>query len=340
MKLKDIGEFGLIEKLSRGCLIRPENIIKAIGDDAAVFLTEPGSATLVTTDLLVERIHFLRNATKGYSLGHKSLAVNLSDIAAMGGTPKEVFISIAIPEDCPIEFIEDMYDGIKTLAAKYKVNVLGGDTTGSKTDLIINVAVTGSALKEEVLLRSNAKPGDMIACTGFPGESRAGLHLILEDLIPDSDSDSEWLKHLFNAHVLPEPHIHEGRFLAKRTGVHGCIDVSDGLSSDLGHILKESNVGAKLYAQRIPISSQLQSFCQKFNFQPVEYALSGGEDYFLLCTISKGEAEEIAEDFMKKFNQSLHIIGEITDSGNLILVEFDGKEKEIYSTGWDHFNKG
>ncbi|MCP4682350.1 MAG: thiamine-phosphate kinase [Desulfobacterales bacterium] len=336
MKLKDIGEFGLIEKISRGCLIRPENIIKAIGDDAAVFLTEPGTATLVTTDLLVERVHFLRNVASGFSLGHKSLAVNLSDIAAMGGTAKEVFVSIAIPNDCPIKYIEDLYDGIKTLAARYEVNVLGGDTTGSKTDLIINIAVTGSVLKEEVLLRSSAKPGDMIACTGFPGESRAGLHLILEDL----PTDSEPQKHLFNAHVMPEPHLHEGRFLSKSPGIHACIDVSDGLSSDIRHILKESGVGAKLYTQQIPISSELQHFCRKFDFQPVEYALSGGEDYFLLCTMSKQEAEKIAEDFMKEFNRSLHIVGEISDSGNLTLTEPNGEEKVIISTGWDHFEKG
>jgi len=336
MKLKDIGEFGLIEKISRGCLVRPENIIKAIGDDAAVFVTDPGTATLVTTDLLVERVHFLRDAASGVALGHKSLAVNLSDIAAMGGTAKDAFVSIAIPDDCPIEFIEDLYEGIKTLAARYQVNILGGDTTGSKTDLIINVAVTGSVSAEEVLLRSHAKPGDMIACTGFPGESKAGLYLVLNNLVSDSDD----LKHLLNAHVLPEPHLHEGRFLSERGGVRAAIDVSDGLTSDLGHILKESNVGAILHAEKIPISPQLKSFCNKFGVDPLDHALSGGEDYFLICTLSQESAEEIAEDFIKAFGRPLHIIGEINNSGKLTLGGPNGREKEILSTGWDHFKKG
>ena len=335
MKLKDIGEFGLIEKISRGCLIRPDNIIKAIGDDAAVFLTEPGTATLVTTDLLVERVHFLRDAVSGAVLGHKSLAINLSDIAAMGGIAKEAFVSIAIPEDCPIDFIEDLYEGIKSLAAKYEVNVLGGDTTSSKIDLIINVAVTGSALKEEVLLRGNAKPGDTIACTGYPGESKAGLHLILNNQPTDSDA----LKHLFNAHVLPEPHLHEGRFLSKRPEVHAGIDVSDGLTSDLGHILKESGVGAKLNTEKIPISSQLQSFCKANDFNPIDYALAGGEDYFLICTLTAESSGEIAQDFEKTFGRPLHIIGEITDSKRMTLEGADGQEKEIFSTGWDHFKR-
>jgi thiamine-monophosphate kinase len=336
MRLKEIGEFGLIEKISRGCLISRQNIFKAIGDDAAVFQTDPGTLTLVTTDLLVERVHFLRNATSGFNLGYKSLAVNLSDIAAMGGVAKEAFVSIAIPDDCSIEFIEEIYDGIKNLAAKYNVNVLGGDTTGSRIDLIINIAVTGSVSKEEVLLRSGAKPGDRIACTGFPGESRAGLYLILEDIPHETDT----LKHLFNMHILPEPHLHEGRFLSKSAGVHACIDVSDGLSSDLGHILKESKVGARLYAEKIPISEQLQSFCQRSDFLPVEYALAGGEDYFLICTIAKREAEKVADDFKKEFNRPLHIIGEINDSNKLTLVESDGDEREVSPSGWDHFKEG
>lgn len=333
MKLKDIGEFGLIDIISKGCLIRPDNVIKGIGDDAAVFVTEPGTVTLVTTDLLVERVHFLRDAVSGFALGHKSLAVNLSDIAAMGGIAKEAFVSIAIPEDCPIDFIEDLYEGIKSLAAKYEVNVLGGDTTRSMTDLIINVAVTGSALKEQVLLRSKAEPGDVIACTGYPGESKAGLHLILNNLQPDSNV----LEHLFNAHVLPEPHLKEGRFLSQRFEVHAGIDVSDGLTSDLLHILEESGVGAKLYTEKIPISIQLQSFCKTNGFNPIDYALSGGEDYFLICTLAAERADEIARDFLKTFDKPLHIIGAITESKGLKLEDPDGQATEISSTGWDHF---
>src|SRR5210317_424431 len=138
MTLKEIGEFGFIKKISRGCLIRPDNIIKAIGDDAAAFTTAADQLSLITTDLLVERVHFLRASISGFDLGYKSLAVNLSDIAAMGGTARESFVSIAIPQDCPLDYLEAIYDGMKDLATKFDVNILGGDTTSSKIDLIIN----------------------------------------------------------------------------------------------------------------------------------------------------------------------------------------------------------
>lgn len=336
MKLKDIGEFGLIEKITPGCLIRPDNVIKAIGDDAAVFTTEQNAVTLVTTDLLVERVHFLRDAASGVSLGHKALAVNLSDIAAMGGDAKEAFVSIAIPEDCPVDYIEDLYTGMKALAEKYEVNILGGDTTHSKTDLIINVAVTGSVSENEVLLRSDARPGDLIVCTGVPGESKAGLHLILNDQPIDSDA----FKHLIDVHVLPEPHLHEGRFLAKRPGTHACIDMSDGLTSDLGHILKQSGVGARLSAQKLPASKSLKIFCEAFDFDPIDYALSGGEDYILISTLSPDSVESTAGDFKQAFNRPLYVIGIITESTGMILEGADGQVKEIFSTGWDHFKKG
>ena len=140
MKLKDIGEFGFIDRIRNGCLIRPDGVVQAIGDDAAAFELAEGELTLVTTDLLVERVHFLRDATTGFNLGYKALAVNLSDIAAMGGTAREAFISIAVPADCDLAFLEDLYKGMRHLATQYDVNLLGGDTTSSKTDLVINRA--------------------------------------------------------------------------------------------------------------------------------------------------------------------------------------------------------
>ena len=286
MTLKDIGEFGFIKKISRGCLLRPESIIKAIGDDAAAFTTDPTQVSLITTDLLVERIHFLRNRISGFDLGYKSLAVNLSDIAAMGGTARESFVSIAIPEDCPLEYLEALYDGMKDLAARFDVNILGGDTTRSKIDLIINVVVHGTVAREEMLCRDAAEPGDVIFSTGYLGDSRAGLHLVLNDIPADSDA---W-RNLLRAHRVPEPHLLEGRFLARQPGVKAAIDTSDGLSSDLGHIAEESGVGAVLYADKIPVSGDLKLFCRRFDFDPTAYALAGGEDYTLLCTVSPENA--------------------------------------------------
>ena len=335
MTLKDIGEFGFIKKISRGCLIRPQNIVKAIGDDAAAFRADPDRLALITTDLLVERIHFLRKAISGFDLGFKSLAVNLSDIAAMGGSAREAFVSIAIPPDCPIGYLEDIYDGMKHLAARFDVNILGGDTTSSKIDLIINVVVHGSVAESEMLCRDAACPGDIIFSTGFLGDSKAGLHLILNNIAADTDVKKSLLK----AHLLPEPHLQEGRFLAQQKAVHAAIDTSDGLSSDLAHIAKESGVGARLYADKIPVSHNLKTFCDQFDFNPVEYALSGGEDYTLLCTAAPDEVDEVAADFQKQFKRPFFQMGEITDTQQMELVGPDGGTQSISPSGWDHFKE-
>jgi len=336
MSLKEIGEFGFIKKISRGCLIRPERIIKAIGDDAAAFTTDPAEIALITTDLLVERVHFLRNTMTGFDLGYKSMAVNLSDIAAMGGTAREAFVSLAVPADCSLSYLEAVYEGMKALAARFDVNILGGDTTTSKIDLIINVVVYGTVAREEMLCRDAAEPGDMIYSTGCLGDSRAGLHLILNNIAADTDQ----LQNLLRAHLRPEPHLTEGRFLARQPAVKAAIDTSDGLSSDLGHIAEESGVGATLYYENIPVSRDLEAFCGQFGFDPVEYALAGGEDYTLLCTISPAEAEGIAAAFESEFKRPLFNVGEITAAKKMQLVYPDGSAREIAKTGWDHFRTG
>ncbi len=333
MNLKDIGEFGFIEKIACGCLIRPQNILKAIGDDAAAFTMSSDEVILLTTDMLVERVHFLKHATSGFNLGYKALSVNLSDIAAMGGTAKEAFVSIAVPGNCRAEYLEDLYKGMKTLAREFDVNILGGDTTGSKTDLILNISVIGSVPKNEILYRDTAQPGDIIFSTGCLGDSKAGLYLILNNI----SADSEELKSLFDAHVLPKPYLREGRFLASQGGVCSAIDVSDGLSSDLGHILKQSRVGACLYADKIPVSENLRRFCRQFGFNPLEYALSGGEDYTLAGTLSPDMAEQIARDYLSAFEQPLYLIGEITDSGKTEMIFPDGRSNVMKASGWDHF---
>lgn len=333
MKLKQIGEFGFINKISRGCLIRPDNIIRAIGDDAAAFTVASDQVSLITTDLLVERIHFIRRSISGFDLGYKALAVNLSDIAAMGGKAREAFVSIGIPLKCPLDYLEAVYDGMKHLAAKFDVNILGGDTTRSEVDLIINVVVHGTAAKNRLLRRDAAQPGDIIFSTGYLGDSKAGLHLILNNLPVESSE----MQALYRTHVLPEPHLREGRFLADQSGIRAAIDISDGLSSDLGHIAEQSALGAVIYASEIPVSGPLQKFCDIFGFDPLEYALSGGEDYTLLCTVASEKAEEIAQKFQNEFNRPLYRIGKTTAAGRLEIIYRDGTSKPISPRGWDHF---
>jgi thiamine-monophosphate kinase len=331
MKLKDIGEFGFIERIRPDCIVRPEHIVKAIGDDAAVFKTESDRLMLLTTDMLVERVHFIRKATSPFNLGRKSLAVNLSDIAAMGGSASDAFVNIAVPDTVDLDFLEEVYRGIKHSAAEFAVNILGGDTTGSRKDLVINVAVIGYVAADEVLLRSGAKIGDVVFSTGYLGNSRAGLHLL------QNASERDGLEELVQAHCLPRPHLNEGRFLATQPQVHAAIDVSDGLSSDLGHIIRESAAGARIYGDRLPISDHLKTFCSRFGYDPIQYALAGGEDYTLLCTVDPRHAEAIAADFRQQFDRPLFALGEITDSGRIEWVDAAGGIHPIESTGWNHF---
>jgi thiamine-monophosphate kinase len=193
--------------------------------------------------------------------------------------------------------------------------------------------VQGTVLKEELLCRDAARPGDVIFSTGFLGDSKAGLHLILNEI----DADNETLEALLKAHLVPEPHLREGRFLARRSGVNAAIDTSDGLSSDIAHIVEESRVGARLFADKIPVSQNLKDFCTRLDFRPLEFALSGGEDYTLLCTISPHSADKIAKAFQKEFKRPLFPIGEIIDQKKIELVYPDGRTKPITPTGWDHF---
>lgn len=335
MRLKDIGEFGFIRRIRRGCLTRPEGVIRGIGDDAAAFRSDGRLVSLVTTDLLVERVHFLREAISGYDLGRKSLAVNLSDIAAMGGTAREAFVSIAVPDGCELAYLEDFYQGMQDLARTYAVNILGGDTTFSRSDLVINVAVYGVVAENEMLTRAAARPGDVIFCTGWLGDSRAGLHLLLEA----ADVDAPELQALLAAHRRPEPHLREGRLLASLPGVRAAIDVSDGLSSDLGHIVAESRVGARIYAAKLPVSDRLQFFCRRFGRSPLDYALTGGEDYVLLLTAAAESADPLARAFQAAFDRPLYAIGEITTTTRMELVDAAGNIAPLASTGWDHFKR-
>lgn len=331
--LKEIGEFGFINRISTGCIVRPEHVKNPIGDDAAAYETVPGELSLVTTDLLVERVHFLRNAISGDDLGHKAMAVNLSDIAAMGGTARDAFISLAIPEDCDLDYLEAIYDGMKALGRRYNVNILGGDTTGSKADLMISITVIGSVAEAEMLRRDGARPGDVIMTTGPLGGSRAGLHMILNNI----DANTDGLRALLAAHVRPDPHLAEGRFLARRPGVHSAIDISDGLTADLGHILERSGVGARLSAPRLPLSDELKAFCAEFGCDPLEFALSGGEDYVLLFTAGRAAAETVASQFQSAFGRAPTEIGEITETGIIEIDHPDGSTETVSPSGWDHF---
>jgi len=332
MKLDEIGEFGFIDRIAPLGNIRSEGVVKGIGDDCAVIALDGPDYLLVTTDLIVERVHFLKDWGTPEQIGAKALAANLSDIAACGGIPRDAFISIAVPRDVDVEWLDALYQGMSDLARTHRVNLLGGDTTASRHDLVINIALTGLVRPEEVLLRHTAHAGDVIVLTGPTGESGAGCEILLGNLHTAEQIASS----LIRAHLEPRPHLREGRLLATSGSCTAAIDVSDGLSSDLGHLCLDSHLGAILYEDRIPISERLIAAAATMGKDPLDWVLNGGEDYVLLAAVKADSLEKLSERF-RHAGATLLPIGEFTSSSNMILKRADGSAQDLNRGGWDHF---
>jgi thiamine-monophosphate kinase len=330
MKLKDIGEFGFIDRMKPKTLVRPGNVIKGIGDDCAVYRSTPNLVTLLTTDMLVEDVHFQRAGIPPYKLGRKSVAVNLSDIAAMGGTPKEALVSIAIPDTVEVETLDALYEGMKSMAREFDVNLVGGDTAASPLHLVINVAVVGEAREEEVLYRSGAKPEDAVFLTGPVGDSAAGLDSLLgKRSFHGQDA-------LLEAHLDPHPHVRAGRIIAGLGVAHSMIDVSDGLAGDLGHVCTESVVGAIIEQDKIPTTELFRTYCERFELDPMRLTLHVGEDYVLLGTVPEKSAGEL-EKALESGGCQFFRIGRITREPGVRLLSPNGSTREIKPAGWNHF---
>lgn len=315
-RLSEIGEFPLIGKIKSD--IEVPDGVTGIGDDCAVLPQRSGYETVISTDMLIEGTHFLMDGITPYNLGWKSLAVNLSDIAAMGAKPVASFLSLALPKDMDSAWMDAFIDGYKAIALKYGSPLLGGDTTGSKGPVCINVAVTGEIPKGRSKLRSAAQDGDLICVTGCLGDSAAGLHGILNHRLQERDF-------LYRRHTLPEPRVGAGLELGRNGDVHAMMDISDGVASDLRHILEASGVGAEVDTERIPMSGQMLGYCAAHGLDPLEKALCGGEDYELLFTVTP-EAE-------RHLGVTHFVIGRIDKSLPDVVWKHSGRD---YS-GFRHF---
>jgi len=334
MKLSELGEFGLIDTMISPRfkdLVQKNHL--GIGDDCAVMPLNDQEYQIVTTDMLVEDVHFLRERIGAADLGFKSLAVNLSDIAAMGGTPTGSFLSIAFPKDIDTNWIESFLEGYRELAAKEQTPLLGGDTTKSRDKIIINVAVVGRVVKDQIKYRSAAQEGDFICVPDPLGDSAGGLQIILNQL-PEED---EAAANLLRQHYRPYPRIKEGRFFGKHQAVHAMLDISDGINSDLKHILNASGVSAELYMENIPVSQDLRQAAAQYSWNIPELALSGGEDYSLLLTVAPGAFAEVAERFQVLFHRPLYAIGKIRAGKPEIHFLQEGRETDPIKNGYTHF---
>lgn len=335
MKLKEIGEFGFIDRVAPLGIIRSQGVVKGIGDDCAVISLGESEYLLVTTDMMVERVHFLVETTTADALGAKALATNISDIAACGGVPRDAFISLAIPDSVQVEWLDDFYAGMASLARDYEVNLLGGDTTASKSDLVINIALTGTVPGEQVLFRHTARPGDLVVLTGPTGESGAGCQILLSFPTPPTLS-SETIETLTRAHLQPRPHVPEGRLLAQSGACTAAIDVSDGLSSDLGHICQDSGIGAVLYEESIPVTADLRAAADALGKDPLDWILNGGEDYVLLAAVKPQMWLQLAEKAAQN-GMTFYCVGEFARGSGMELEARDGIRRPIGKLGWNHF---
>ena len=327
MLTKDIGEFGLIKRLAAGLVSTGRSVVVGIGDDSAVLRPPTGRLQLAATDMLVENVHFRLDFAKPLQIGWRSLAVNISDIAAMGGEPTYALVSIGLPRETTVEFVDELYSGMGKIAEEYSVDIVGGDTV-SAPQMVINIALLGEVEEENLLLRSGAKPGDALVVTGELGGSEAGLTILKHGLRIDGTQK----------HLMPVPRAQEGRLLAKSGYITAMIDVSDGLASEAHHICEASGVGAELYANSIPLSQSVPEVAAFAGRKPHDLALYGGEDFELLFTCQPDKVSSLAEDVFSVCGTPLTVIGRIVEASRSITIEdASGKIVSLKPGGYDHF---
>jgi thiamine-monophosphate kinase len=335
--VRDVGEFGLIEALRR--VLSPEVVAGpglqvGIGDDAAIWSPAAGESIVITTDSLVDGVHFRLDWTDWGSLGHKSLAVNLSDLAAMGARPRIALISLGLTGDERVSDLEDLYRGIDALAARHGVLIAGGDIVSSPKGVAIHVTVLGETRSGRALQRSGAQIGDLVCVSGTIGASAAGYHLLGESE-EGSRSGSMTAELLIAAHLRPQPRIALGKVLLESEAT-SAMDLSDGLFGDLPKVLEMSRVGAKIELSKLPIAASVRAL---FPDEWIDFATRGGEDYELLFTLPPESFEKVRAE-AKGIDATITAIGEIIERGegpSIRVIDFDGNEAPAELGAYDHF---
>ena len=339
-ELDSLGEFGLIKHLTEFVEIYNPSSLKGIGDDAAVIKYANDMQTVVSTDMLVEGVHFDLTYMPMKHLGYKAITVNLSDICAMNATPKQVTVSIAASNRFSVEALEELYAGILFACQKYKVDLIGGDTTSSTSGLVISVTAIGEAVKENIVYRNGAKEKDLLCVSGDLGGAYMGLQMLEREKSvfkdnPKIQPDLDGNDYILERQLKPEPRV-DVIDLLKSLNVlpTSMIDVSDGLASEIIHLSTQSEVGCELYEEKIPIDPQTFDRAREFNLDPTVCALSGGEDYELLFTVPMSDYDKI------KNVPDFTIIGHMTaKSSGVNLVTKSGSSHPITAQGWNAFGK-
>ena len=333
--IESLGEFGLIDHLTNGITTKNSSTVKGIGDDAAV-IDMGDKYQLVSTDLLVEGVHFDLAYMPLKHLGYKAVAINVSDICAMNGDAKQITLGLALSNRYTVEALEELYDGIKLACEHYRVDLVGGDTTSSTSGLMISVTVLGEVEKDKITYRSGAKANDLVVCTGDLGAAYLGLQILNREKEmfkenPTIQPDLTGNDYILRRQLKPEAAIKYTRILKELDIVPtSMIDISDGLSSEALHLSKSSEVGITLYEDKIPVDYTAMNLANEFNMNPIFCALSGGEDYELLFTIGQEHYEKLKKD------PDFTIVGFVTDKseGNNFIAN-DGSSHPLTAQGWD-----
>jgi thiamine-monophosphate kinase len=338
--IEELGEFGLINYLTKNIKLSHKSSVKGVGDDAAVLDAE-GKKVLISTDMLLEGIHFDLAYTPLKHLGYKAIQVNLSDIYAMNGIAEQVTVSIGLSSKFPLEAVEELYEGIYLACEKYNIDLIGGDTTASKQGLVISVTSIGYADEKDIVYRNGAEEGDLICVSGDLGGAYTGLQLLEREKMiylenPNIQPDLEGKDYIVERQLKPEARKDVIELLkdieVKPTAM---IDISDGLASELLHICKQSDKGCNLYEEKIPIDPMTYETAREFNLDPTVCALSGGEDYELLFTVKQADYDKI------KFKMDISIIGYITEpAAGCNLITKSGVVHPLTAQGWNAFKGG
>lgn len=336
-EINELGEFGLIERISQGMEVRNESTAKGIGDDAAV-LKASEKQRVITTDLLMEGVHFDLSYVPLQHLGFKAVAVNVSDVAAMNAVPKQITVSIGLSNRFSVEAVDALYEGIKAACHSYHIDLIGGDTSASYAGLVISITAIGEANADQLSYRKGAGKGDIVCATGDLGGAYMGLQVLEREKQefmenPEMQPQISNYKYIVQRQLRPDARMDIIHELAEHGVVPGSmIDISDGLASEVLHLCRQSGVGMQLYEDKLPIDKQTYDTAVEFNLDPITCVMNGGEDYELLFTIGQNDYEKL------KNHPDIHFIGYVNENaGKATLVTKGGQVVDIQAQGFNHF---
>lgn len=331
-RLQDTGEVALVSAIARIVGASDPSVIVGIGDDAAVVKRPPdGSVLIVTVDSQVEDVHFRRSYATAYDIGWKSLAINLSDVAAMGGLPRHAVVSLMVPQDLQVGWLEDLYRGMTALAAPHGVQVVGGNLSSIAGPIITDVTVLGEVEEHLLLRRDGAGEGDLLIVTGALGASATALAMLDQGLALDD-------RQLSARHLRPQPRVHEGRVAALSGWATAMIDLSDGLATDLLRLCDAANLGVRVEGNALPIDTATREAAATLGADALEIAVAGGEDYELLIAAPAERADSLVRRLREETGTAATVIGELVERSEGRVLLRDGQQKPLAPRGWDHFH--